>query len=300
MMEGVILPIPTPFDEKGSLFINGYKSYLDFLIEKGVNGFMVGGTNGEFHVMDTEERKRFLEFVVRNYKGKVKIIAHVGTTYKGKTLELLEHAISLNVDAISIVSPYYFKYDDESLIDYFSEVASAFSSAKILLYNIPSFSGNILKLKTIIKIKERAENVFGLKDTDGRPWIVPILKKELGEEFCVFGGMDSFALSYLANGADGLITGTGNVFPELMVNLYKNWREGNIEKAKKLQILLMKAIDNVSGQKTFMVTIKEALRIRGYDVGYPRSPWRKLKGEELKELKEFVEGFLKEISKIID
>ncbi|RKX38618.1 MAG: hypothetical protein DRP23_06305, partial [Thermotogae bacterium] len=63
-MEGVILPIPTPFDEKGNLSLDGYQDYLDFLIEKGVNGFMVGGTNGEFHVMDVEERKELLEFVV--------------------------------------------------------------------------------------------------------------------------------------------------------------------------------------------------------------------------------------------
>jgi len=297
-MEGVILPIPTPFDEKGNLFLDGYQDYLDFLIEKGVNGFMVGGTNGEFHVMDVEERKKLLEFVVRKYKGKVRIIAHVGTTHMKETLELLEHAMSLNVDAVSIVSPYYFKYDEESLVYYFSEIARSFPSAKILLYNIPSFSGNELKLKTILKIKERAENVIGLKDTDRRPWIVPTIKKELGEEFCVLGGMDSFALSYLANGADGLITGTGNVFPELMVSLYKNWREGNIEKAKELQMLLIKAIENVSGRAAFMITVKEALRIRGFHIGYPRSPWRRLRSEELKELKEFIEEFLKELSKV--
>ncbi len=297
-MEGVILPIPTPFDEKGNLSLDGYQDYLDFLIEKGVNGFMVGGTNGEFHVMDVEERKELLEFVVRKYKGKVRIIAHVGTTHMKETLELLEHAMSLNVDAVSIVSPYYFKYDEESLVYYFSEAARSFPSAKILLYNIPSFSGNELKLKTILKIKERAENVIGLKDTDRRPWIVPTIKKELGEEFCVLGGMDSFALSYLANGADGLITGTGNVFPELMVSLYKNWREGNIEKAKELQMLLIKAIENVSGRAAFMITVKEALRIRGFHVGYPRSPWKRLGNEELKDLKEFIEGFLGELSKV--
>ncbi len=299
MMKGVILPIPTPFDEKGNFFFEHYRNYLDFLVEKGADGFMVGGTNGEFHVMSAEERKKLLEFIVKNYKGKVSIIAHVGTTHMRETLELLEHAISLNVDAVSVVSPYYFKYDEGSLIDYFSEIAKSFPRAKILLYNIPSFSGNELKLKMVLKIKERAENVIGLKDTDRRPWIVPLIKKEIGEDFYVFGGMDSFALSYLANGADGLITGTGNVFPELMVSLYRSWRERDLEKAKELQRLLLKAIENVSGYEAFMVTVKEALKIRGFNLGYPRSPWRRLEDEEAERLRKFIKDFLEELSKII-
>jgi 4-hydroxy-tetrahydrodipicolinate synthase len=291
-MKKLISAIVTKFDEKGNLVLDeDYKNFLEKLIEDGVNAFMVCGTNGEFHAMNVEERKKLLEFVVENFKGKIEIIAHTGSTNLGDTMKLTDHALSLGVDYISIVAPYYFKYDSKALTEYFVGIAKNFKGAKILLYNIPSFTGNRIEFEHILEIKEKAPNIVGMKDSDRRPQIVAKLKEVLGDDFIVYGGMDDLVVHYLAMGADGQVSGTSNVFPKILRRVLDDFDSGNYESAFHHQKILNRIVENVSGHRAFVGANKFALKILGFDLGYPRSPSRVLDEDE----KTSVEKFLREV-----
>ncbi len=288
-MKRLISAVMTKFDDRGKLVLDEeYREFLESLVKSGVDTFMVAGTNGEFHVMSLEDRKKLLEFVAENFKESVEIIAHVGTTNLHDTLELGEHALRTGVKKLAVVNPYYFKYDNRSLVDYFVNVARGLPEAEILLYNIPVFSGNRLELSHIVEIKNRASNVVGVKDSDARPGIVPKLKESLGKSFLVFGGFDTLVVDYLAMGSDGQVSGTSNVFPKILRELLDSFERGNFEKAFELQKKLNLIVEKVSGHEAFVSANKYALSVLGYNLGLPRSAFRGLSESEKAEIEEFL------------
>ncbi len=291
-MKKLICAIMTKFDKDGNLVLDdGYAEFLKSLINGGVNTLMVAGTNGEFHAMSIEERKKLLEFVVEKFQGSVEIIAHVGTTNLKDTVDLGRHALGLGVRKLAVVAPYYFKYDESSIVNYFLRVAEYLDEAEIILYNIPSFTGNRLSFSSILEIVKRSGNVIGMKDSDTRPWIVSKIKKALGKDFLIFGGIDTLVVDYLSMGADGQVSGTSNVFPKILRSILDSFDSGNFEKAFDLQKILNEIVEKISGHEVFVTANKYALGVLGHDLGYSKAPFRELKDDE----KNSIESFLKDV-----
>ena len=75
---GVLPALVTPFDENEVFDEGRMRSIVDFLIGRGVDGLYVTGSTGEAFMMSPEERKRVLEVVTDEVKGRVPVMAHVG------------------------------------------------------------------------------------------------------------------------------------------------------------------------------------------------------------------------------
>ena len=274
-MKELICAVLTKFDGNGHLLLDDeYEEFINWLIEGGVNVLMPCGTNGEFHVMSLDERKEVMNYYFSKFSSRVEVMPHVGAASFKETKELADYAFSLGAKRITVVLPYYFKYDEKALIDYYVSLAKAFHPKKILIYNIPSFAGTRISPRAILKIKEGAENVVGLKDTDARPYVVSYLKKNIGEDFKVYGGNDKMVLEYLIRGADGSVSGSSNVAPWLLRALLDAFESGEMKEASRLQGILDRLVENVTGTSFFVGSNKLALKELGFDVGYPRSPSR--------------------------
>mgnify|MGYP000938823930 CR=1 FL=1 len=65
-MEGIITPIVTPFhrDAEQSINYEATEKLINHLIEHGVNGIFILGSNGEFHVIDEDEKIEMTKRVV--------------------------------------------------------------------------------------------------------------------------------------------------------------------------------------------------------------------------------------------
>jgi len=285
----LVVAVLTKFDESGKLSLD--ESYADFLrklVDSGVDTVMVAGSNGEFHAMNEGERKELAEFAV-GVLGNDRILVHAGGSSFFETLKIAEHALSLGVREISVVTPYYFPYDQKAIEDYYVSLAKALPNAKLIIYNIPSFTGNRIQPETIMKIVEKADNVIGLKDTDNRPWIAGFLKNEI-PGFVVFSGNDYTVADYNARGADGAVSGSANLVPRLLRKILDSIDDGKTE-AFDLQRILDRFVSKVSGHTAFVAANKFVLRERGYDVGFPRKPSRDLMNEERKELRKVIGEF---------
>ncbi|HMN13222.1 MAG TPA: dihydrodipicolinate synthase family protein, partial [Bellilinea sp.] len=73
-VKGVIVPLLTPFDDRGELDCPTLVHLVDFLIERGVHGLFPGGTTGEGPLLSTEERLTLAETVVRAANGRLPVI----------------------------------------------------------------------------------------------------------------------------------------------------------------------------------------------------------------------------------
>lgn len=236
MFEGIITPIVTPFyrDAEESLNITATKELIDHLIDKGVAGIFPLGSNGEFHVLNREEKMQFSKAVIEHVNKRVPVYVGTGACSTKEAIELSKQAEELGADALSVITPYFLRPTDEELIQYYTQIAKSVK-VPIILYNIPKATGvNISPyvLRALIQI----ENIKGIKDSSGD---LSNLKEYIdvtrGTQVNVLVGSDSKILVGYKMGATGAIAGTSNLIADTLVGLDRAYHKGNMEEAQKLQ-----------------------------------------------------------------
>jgi len=281
--EGIIPPMVTPFKADGTLYEEGIRKLVNFLIEKGVSGFFICGTYGTGPAMTTEERKKTAEIVMDEAKGRSKVIVHVGSSNVDTIFELAKHAEDVGADAVATVPPFYYAYDEETIVNFFKELVSKVN-IPVFVYNNPARSGNPITVRMLKRLVE--VGVTGIKDScfdlvRFYEFIVNIDRKDF--EFII--GTESLLVPAYLAGSRACISGLANAFPEINVKTFNLLKEGKYEEAAKAQLEIIKLREVLHLAPTYP-SVFEALRLRGIDVGYPKPPFRRLTKEEIKRLEE--------------
>ena len=289
-MYGVNTPISCPMTEKGEVDYESLTNLCNFLIEKGVNGLYPNGSTGEMCYLSKEEREKVLECVIDASKGRVQVFSMVGALTTKDTIELAKHAEDAGADGIGVVTPYYFKLDEEELFRYFVDIASSVrDDFSIYLYGIPQLAVNDITPKLADRIARECPNVVGIKYSyPDMPRLLQFMDVRDGD-FSVLAGPDDLFFALMASGGDGAISGNSNVIPEHYVAIYDAFKAGDYETARKLQAKVNRLIAYISGPNN-MARYKAALKHRGVIASAAvRRPLRELTPEEEKEFLETIE-----------
>lgn len=268
MFKGVIVPLITPFNEDYSVDFESFEWLLNFLYEKGVDGVFVNSSTGEFVHLTREESLQLTSRTVEALGGKVKVLAGASAD---STLEVVEYALEfkdLGVDGVVITPPHYFKLSQKALYNYYSEIASK-TDLPIIVYNIPMLTGVSIEPETLELLVREHSNITSLKATvDSVSYIRRAIKrvKSVKRDFTVLAGFDDHLLNTLVLGGDGGITGSTNFAAHLHVNLYKNYVEGNLERAIEVAKKVSTLCEIYEVATSFVSAIKEALNIIGTPV----------------------------------
>jgi 2-dehydro-3-deoxy-D-pentonate aldolase len=288
---GVIPPVSTLFDKEGNFDWKANEELCDYLIEYGINGILFLGSMGEFSSLTIEERKVFAERMIAHVNGRVPVLIGVGSTSLKETVELSSHAQISGADGILVVSPFYWKFNEVQLFEYFISVAQSIT-IPVLLYNIPLLTGQSLSPDLVAKLAHSCENIVGIKDTIEsltHIWQVINLVKEKREDFAVFAAFDDLILPALEMGAAGSINGTAVFAPKSSVQLYKNFRIGDFKQALNDHQTLtkLKSIYNVADP--LFIGVKEAVHqsVLGYSTGV-RPPDATYNEKLKQDVKEFL------------
>src|SRR4029078_4586746 len=89
-----------------------------------------------------EERRRIIELIADQTRGRVPILAGAAEANVNETVKACEDYHALGWRAVAIVSPFYFKLTPAGVYAYFKEIADR-SPIDITLYNIPLFASPI-------------------------------------------------------------------------------------------------------------------------------------------------------------
>ncbi len=294
---GVYAALLTPFDEIGEVEEKKLRGLVNFLISKGINGLYVCGGTGEGLSMDVEERKKVAEIAKDEIKGRVNLIVHVGSYSTKNSIELARHAEKIGADGFSSLSPLYYQYSEEEIFNYYREIVES-TDLPFFIYYIPATTGSFLTSEKLIQLS-KIKNIVGLKYTHLNLYLLQDLLLKMEGKWLAFSGADELFLPALTMGVVGCIGSTQNVLPEIFVEIYRNFKEGNLKQAMKLQEKITIAVSLFKKYKG-LASWKMGLKFRGIDVGYSRAPFKKkLSPEEekefLKEWKhyfpEFTEGY---------
>lgn len=267
--EGIYPALVTPFTDDGEkIDEERLRNLVNFCLELGVNGVVPCGTTGEFVNLTVEERKQVIKTVVDEVNGKVPVVAGTGASGTLEAVEMAKYAKDVGADAVLVVTPFYLKPTNRGVYQHYYTIASKVD-IPLILYNIPQCTGVWLTWQMVEDLAD-VPNIVGLKDSSGElKYILAVLEK-VGDKINVMCGYDEVVLPALAAGASGAILASANVIPDVWVEIYKAVKEGDLEKARELQLKVQKLARIITGSGA--VGTKEALNMMGIKVGPVRLP----------------------------
>lgn len=283
-IKGVVVPLITPFTEDGEVYEKGLRRVLDFHAEKGIHGVFPCGTYGSGPLMSTEQRNTVIDVTVDQVRGRMSVIAQVGAPSTDETVALAKHAEKAGADVVAAVAPYYYSYDETAILEHYRQLVKAVK-IPVYAYNIPKTSGFTITPSILSKMADFG--VTGIKDSsfsiiDFAHFILE-LKNRRGFTFMV--GSEALLLPAMMMGAKGCVSGTANVFPELVVELYDATAKKDYEEAVKLQMRAIEARRILTSVKSTTAASHMLLKERGIDVGVPKRPTLPLSDEEASRLR---------------
>lgn len=270
-LEGIFVPNVTPFTRKGRLDIEALRACVRFWVESGVSGLVPCGSNGEAPYLSRQERKKVIETVVDEVNGKIPVVAGTGSMSTRETILLSKDAEDLGVNAVLVVTPFYYKLADREILEHYRNVLESIS-IPMVVYNVPKFTGVSLEPAVIHQLASENERLIGVKDSSGNIVVITEIMRLVGTRISVLAGAADLALPTFKLGGKGAVIAVANVFPVLCRKLYETFRSGNPENADRLQERLTLMNDVLVKRHNQLSAIKEALRMRGISAGYPRKP----------------------------
>ena len=270
--QGVIPAFYACYDKEGNISVEGVKALTRHLIAKGVKGVYVGGSSGECIYQHPDERKKLLEAVMSEARGKITVIAHVGCNNTADSMELAAHAESVGVDAIASIPPIYFHLPEYAIAKYWNDMSAAAPNTEFVIYNIPQLAGTGLTMSLLHEMLKNPNVVAVTQDIQ--------MFKDAGiaargeGNFVVFNGPDEQFVSGRVIGADGGIGGTYAVMPELYLAMHNLINEGKIEQARAIQYDADRIIYKMCEAHGNLYAVQKEIlrRMYGLELGGVRAP----------------------------
>jgi 4-hydroxy-tetrahydrodipicolinate synthase len=271
-LEGIFTPTLVPLDERGQIDEAELRRFISWLIDHGVHGLYPNGSTGEFTRFTEEERRRIVQIVCHEARGRVPILAGAAEANVAETVAACEAYAGMGAQAVAIVSPFYYKLTPESVYAYFAEIARH-SPIDLTLYNIPMYASPI-DVPTIRRLAE-FPRVMGIKDSSGD--LANMMRmiaavRPLRPDFCFLTGWEAVLVPMMMLGCDGGTHASGNAVPEVTRRMYDLCRAGNYEEAMKWQYRILELFDVMLYPFEFPDGFRAAAELRGFRMGRSRQP----------------------------
>ncbi len=284
---GILPALLTAFDEEGNVNLRAMYDLIEWHISQGVSGFYILGSTGEGLLLSEAERRTVAEAVVRQVRGRVPVIVHVGAITTQMACSLAAHAQEVGADATSAIPPFYYNVGPEGIKQHYLRVAQA-SRLPFYIYNIPGATGVSVELNTVRELLAAAPTLRGMKYTAYDFYTMRKFIELEGGRLNVVSGPDEMMIAGQAMGADGAIGTTENILPRLFVQAYNAFHAGDLVTAQALQAKINWVVSIFLSFPSH-AAVKEIMRLLGFDLGSPRPPLLSLTDQQRVRLREMLE-----------
>jgi dihydrodipicolinate synthase/N-acetylneuraminate lyase len=283
---GIFTPNMVPLDEHGEINEAELRRYIDWLIDRGVHGLYPNGSTGEFTRFTAEERRRIVQIVCDQARGRVPVLAGAAEANVKETLKACEAYHACGARSVAIVSPIYYKLSPESVFAYFREIARH-TPIDVTLYNIPMFASPI-DVATIQRLVE-FPRIVGIKDSSGDiSFMLRMMAavQPLRPDFVFLTGWEAALLPMLLIGCQGGTNATSGVVPEVTRRIFDLAKTGRMSEARAIQLKLIGLFDALLYETDFPEGFRIGLELQGFHFGPSRQPQTELQQAERAALRE--------------
>jgi dihydrodipicolinate synthase/N-acetylneuraminate lyase len=273
-LRGTIAAAVTPLrDGGGSLDPDAIGPLVDFLVAGGVDGILALGTTGEGIMLSPDERRLAAEWFLGLARGRLQVAVHCGAQTTAETAALCAHAAEHQADAVAVIAPPYYLFDDTGLLAHFREAATACDPVPFYVYVFSARSGYPIPTEVLVRLREAAPNFAGLKVSEApfdrfEPYLLGSLDVLVGPEALIVEGV--------GRGAVGAVSALATAFPELVSRLVARPHPSLGAQVGELRAAVQRL--------PMPAVLKEILRLRGVPItGDVRPPLRPLTDTERDE-----------------
>ncbi len=281
---GVVPALAVPF-RGHEIDLDLLGAHLDRLLKAGVDGLFVVSTTGLGHAMGIRSKLELVKYVSEN-KGSAFAIVNVASIEFEEIRELVKASERHGADAVASNVMYYFRIDEEGALRFFRKVASL-TELPFFVYNIPQNTGYNVEPRLVRRLGGELRNLTGIKDSSAN--ILQVADLATIEGLAVFNGADELALPALVAGARGYVSALANVFPELFVELYRAYAEGDYGRALKLYRSVLSIAVDLKAMPLNLSVYGALSAVYGREFGLIEV-FRPLREEEAKRIAKTLEG----------
>ena len=296
--QGIYTPIITPFFDDGSIDWDSYARVIEFQIENGVAGIIVGGSTGEFYAMSKKERLEQFDFAARQIGDRVEFMAGVNDMRVDDCLEIALAARKAGARSLLVAAPPYSLPSEAELAAHVLKIEKT-TGLSIMLYNYPGRTGVEMGEEFLDLVADN-DNVAGIKESSGDVTRIHLLANHYPQIELVAGAEDQ-VLEFFVWGARSWVCASGNMFPGECVR-FLDLVANNHDFARGKRIMaafspLMNALEQ--GGK-FIQSVKYASQLQGISAGIVRPPMLPLSAELEIELAAIVSNVRTQVNSILD
>ncbi len=286
--EGIFTVMLTTYDDYGNIDREAMREMTDYLVESGVQGLVVLGSNGENPYLTHHHQKDAIDTVVDACAQRIPVIVGVNKRGNEPAMDMARYAEGSGADGILLALHRFYNLDEDAVYGFYEDVCGSVQ-IPVLFYNFPSNTGLTLPPESIARISN-IDNLLGAKETIFDVDEVRRLVEATNEDFCVFTGMTFNLVDTMAVGACGAICPVPNFIPGKTVELYEACRSGDADKAGVLQKEVYALAPLIASTPTPHAMQKEALRLLGHPAKtHVKSPLPRLTSEQAKLVRETLE-----------
>ena len=273
---GVFPYLVSPVAPDGAVLEGELRRLVDHLIEAGVHGLTPLGSTGEFAYLDATQRRRIVEVVVDQARGRVPVVAGVAATTTADAVRQAKEYAAIGADGILAILEAYFPLSEAAVVGYFTAIADA-TDRPVVLYTNPNFQRSDLTLPAIDKLSQHPR-IVGIKDASTNTGRLLSILNRTGGRLEVFAASAHIPLAVMMIGGKGWFAGPACAIPRESVRLYELCRAGKWDAALVLQRALWR-VNELFAAHSLAACIKGALQMQGFAVGDPMPPQAPLSAE---------------------
>ncbi|TFJ94791.1 4-hydroxy-tetrahydrodipicolinate synthase [Lentibacillus salicampi] len=282
----VLTAMVTPFDANGQIDFAQTTELIEYLLDNGSEGLVVGGTTGESPTLSNDEKIALFRHTVKIANNRVPVIAGTGSNHTEASITLTKAAEEAGADGVMLVVPYYNKPNEEGLYQHFTAIAKE-TTLPVMLYNIPGRSVVKMNADTIVRLSE-INNIVAVKEASGDLDQVSEIIEQTSDDFLVYSGEDSITLPMLSLGSDGVVSVASHVAGNEIQDMVRAYQSGDVTTAASMHRRLLPIMKGLFAQPS-PVPVKTALNMKGIDVGSVRLPLVPLTDPEKEALKNLMQ-----------
>ena len=266
----VLTAMITPFDDDGALDLDAAAQLANWLVDHGNDGLVIAGTTGESPTLTHDEQIELIRTVVQSVD--VPVVAGTGSNDSAAAVELTRRATEAGADGVLVVTPYYNRPSQASLISHFTSVAAA-TDLPVVLYDIAFRTGRKIETDTLLELAHDVDNIVGLKDAGGDVAETAVVISEAPDDFEVYSGEDKLNLPLISVGAVGVISVAAHWTGAEHQDLFAAIDKGDLAAASEINRSLLQSYAFESSlDAPNPVPSKAMMRVVGIPVGRGRPP----------------------------
>lgn len=156
-----ITALCTPLTDDEELHLPGLRVHLDDQRAHGFDEVLVAGSMGAMQLLTDETYTALIRNTVEHARGWGSVLAGAGDAGFARTRDRILFLNRFELAGIAVLSPYFWKFSQAELVDYFRMLADI-AKPPLYLYDLPQVIGTKLAMDTILTLSEHP-NIRGAK-----------------------------------------------------------------------------------------------------------------------------------------